>query len=646
MEYYAKRRVEAKERLRVKKQREKLIKKGPFLPLSDTKDMNLFNGEDMNGEWVKSMDPDLYKATMEGDILEFLRAIQKGPGDRNFGLETCVQETPQGNNVLHIATSFGHYEIVKLVCKDLPFLVRSKNSRGNTALHIAARAGNSSMVVLLANAVDGILSDMNDEGNTALHEALRYRRREVARILIHKDQNLSYSVNAEGKSLLYLAAKAGYVDIVKLIMDNPIGNLGGCEELKNMMPVHAAIFAKNLDVTKVLWEKDQTSFYIRSEEGKNALHCAASIGYLEGAAYLLDRFSVGAYQRDKSGLAPIHVASCKGNVNIIQEFLRSFPDLREMLTRENQNILHVAAKHGQVKVVEYILKNPKLKKLLNERDIYGNSPLHLSTIYQHPRIVNILTSAWGVNLEIVNNKGFTALDIAERYNESAEMVASYRKVCSSTSKKQACKYINLSGVPPSQKRVNSRAKRQSSAIGDTCRMKHYRDIINVFLWVSTLVGAATFTAGFTLPGGDNNSNPDQGIATMLEKKTFHMFVICDLIAMYSSIIVTVILFWAQLGDPNWALVILKIAMPLLSLAVIMMSFAFMAGLYVVVRKLPWLGNFVLITGMAFLLILVLLIVPLCCLASSNYHILKYISYYPCCLMLYICSRYDNEDLEE
>ncbi|KAJ7950730.1 Ankyrin repeat family protein [Quillaja saponaria] len=66
-----------------------------------------------------------------------------------------------------------------------------------------------------------------------------------------------------------------------------------------------------------------------------------------------------------------------------------------------------------------------------------------------------------------------------------------------------------------------------------------KDRVNTLLLMSTLVAAITFAAGFAMPGGYNNSNPDQGLATMLYKHFFAVFLIYDCIAMYSSIIVAV-----------------------------------------------------------------------------------------------------------
>ena len=218
--------------------------------------------EEESYETAQTMDPKLYRAIMKDDILEFVRAMEC---DRQHGpTVSCVQLGPQNKTVLHVATSFGSYEIVKLICKDLPDLVAEKNARGDTALHIAARAGSSQLVTLLVNSefAEGGLREKNEEGNTALHEALKYGHEEVARILINRNPLMSYSLNKEGKSLLYLAAGAGFLIIVRLLMDNPVGSYSTGAKHKNKSPVFAAILEHNIGSKHPYYSLFSTMYYM------------------------------------------------------------------------------------------------------------------------------------------------------------------------------------------------------------------------------------------------------------------------------------------------------------------------------------------------------------------------------------------------
>lgn len=134
---------------------------------------------------------------------------------------------------------------------------------------------------------------------------------------------------------------------------------------------------------------------------------------------------------------------------------------------------------------------------------------------------------------------------------------------------------------------------------------------NTLLLVATLIATVTYAAGFTMPGGYNNSTPHQGMETMLSKQMFQVFVIYDTIAMYSAIMVAVTLIWAQLGDVTLVLNALKLALPLLGLSLMMMSVAFMFGVCLVVSELVWLVHCILAIGIISLASLLALFIPLC-----------------------------------
>ena len=177
-------------------------------------------------------------------------------------------------------------------------------------------------------------------------------------------------------------------------------------------------------------------------------------------------------------------------------------------------------------------------------------------------------------------------------------------------------------------------------------MELFKDRINTLLLVSTLVATVTFAAGFTMPGGLKSSDPDQGKATMMNKKMFQIFVICDAIAMYSSIIVAVSLIWAQLGDVHLVLNSLRLALPLLGIALCMMSLAFVAGVSVVISNLDWLAYVILVMGIAFLTVILALFVPLFFPTTSKQPALRYIAYYVFWLLMMASESYREEEDED
>ncbi|XP_028071769.1 protein ACCELERATED CELL DEATH 6-like [Camellia sinensis] len=613
------------------------------------------------GEY-QSMDLELYWAATKNNVDAFIDVLEHVSRKKEQSLSTIIfdQVSPMGNTLLHIAASFGNEETVGLIAYHFPPLIKKRNSEGDTALHVAARAGHELTVTILVQLrkdfVDSTLCSenggkiqrdvdwgnlllrvKNEKGNIALHEALMNGHQVVAYYLIAVDPEVLYYLNNEGKSALFLAAEAGYLEFVMHILCDTVGIENTNERLKGKSPIHAAILKRNRGVLEALLKSEPRFVQLGDEEGRTPLHLAASLGYLEEVQYLLGRQSSGAVARDNNGLFPIHLASIKGHVDVVQALLQYWPDSRELLNCHGQNILHVAAKSGGHNMVSYILQTPELEKLINMSDKHGNTPLHLATMDWHPKIVNTLTWDERVDLKLVNNEGMTALDSAEYH---MERMPSFRKRLTWTALKAA-------GAPRAycRKALNAK-KKQASMQLEQWNIDSYKDRVNTLLLVSTLVATVTFAAGFTIPGGYNNSDPDQGVATMLKQNWFHMFIFCDTIAMYSSIIIAVTLIWAQLGDLNLVLTAFRLALPLLGISLTMMSLSFVSGVYVVVSNLNWLTNAVLIMGLVFLTILIALFIPLCIPVSSNYPILRYIFYYPFHLLIFVTRSYTQDDLVE
>lgn len=94
-----------------------------------------------------------------------------------------------------------------------------------------------------------------------------------------------------------------------------------------------------------------------SVEDNHLLHLAASLGFLDGVKYLLEKFSLDVLRCDEDGFSPIHLASRHGPIPVINVLLEQYSDAREFLTKKRQNILHVAAENGKDKVDWDILKH-------------------------------------------------------------------------------------------------------------------------------------------------------------------------------------------------------------------------------------------------------------------------------------------------
>ncbi|XP_027063833.1 protein ACCELERATED CELL DEATH 6-like [Coffea arabica] len=591
------------------------------------------------------MDLTLYKAAKQPLAPHFLDVLERVANEKGLSLSAVFdQVSPIGSTYLHVAAGFNNAATARLIAYHCPPLITKKNFNGDTPLHLTARAGYISIsaelldlwkdAIHLPSAEGGderqteqenlLLRLGNERGNTALHEALLNSHDQIARNFIKADPEVAFYLNNDQESPLYLAAKAGSKECVSFVFSFPEALGKMIEQVKvGKSPVHAAISSRNKDALDLMLQKAPEFIHLVDEEGRSPVHYAASMGYLEEVQLILDKFPHSANGRDRNGLLPIHWASINGHVSIIKEMLLHSPDPGELLDQNGYSILHFAAKRGKHKVVSYMLKHPAYEGLINMTDKQGNTPLHLAAMHWHPKTVTALTWDSRVNLTVVNNRGMTALDAARDRMDSA------------SSFQQRLTWAALRGVPRARPRKLLNVDGQTAVPMKQMKPHNYKDRVNTLLLVSTLVATVTFAAGFTVPGGYNNSDPYQGMATMLGLKKFHVFIFCDTIAMFTSIIVAVSLIWAQLGDLNLVLGALRLAFPLIGVALAMMSLAFMAGISVVVSKLRWLDNAILIMGSIFLVILVVLFSPLCFSLGSKYRLLRKIFYYPFLVLIWV-----------
>ncbi|KAJ9178613.1 hypothetical protein P3X46_010482, partial [Hevea brasiliensis] len=331
---------------------------------------------------------------------------------------------------------------------------------------------------------------------------------------------------------------------------------------------------------------------LKDGKGRNVLHWAAHRGNLNAVGFLSRKFRWSMFEMDDKGFFPIHIASKKGHVNVITELLKHWPYPTELLSREGQNILHVAAKSGKNNVVKYILETPALEKLLNARDINGNTPLHLAAMHSHPAVVLTNCALWSAGAK-------QSLDLKIH--------------------KQKGKGSNYQKAPATQ---------------------WLKEWVGMLLMVETLVATVTFTAAFTVPGGYNGSeNPDKGMATMLNGHMFRLFVVCNTMAFYSSIISIFSMFWTVTSDYHLVATAYKLSLRLFLLALGMMSIAFMAAVHVAVSRLSWLAYYTLIMGIISLVILLTMFLAYVFPLHLRPYVMRYISYYISLAIVHLLGPY-------
>ncbi|TXG55141.1 hypothetical protein EZV62_020397 [Acer yangbiense] len=570
------------------------------------------------------MEPAHFEGVLKGDVtcFPFCDINKQGMS------EIFDKVSPLGNSLLHVASSSGQLHITQLIATNFPALITKKNSEGDTALHFAVRAeefGTMKKLIDCAkqasstSTIDSLLKIQNHKGNTALHEALLVLMESkkstsvdtlvsMVNQLVSADPEISYFQNNMGKFPLYLAVESGNKDILEYILEALPQTDCLIDKLEaGKSPVHIAIKKKNIDILKVIKEKKEDLLILLDEEGNSALHCAASIGYLEGLRYLLQIDINGAVKRNKEGFYPLHLASENGHVKVMKELIKKWPDSTEFLCNKGQNILHVAAKSGKENVVRCILKEKCFEKYVNKMDNDGNTPFHLAASHGHSMVVVTLLWDKQSKFDLVNYQDLTAYDSCK----SSILDKNQRRIDGNL---EASEENSVELELKSSEKANEFQKMMTLAIlymyyelfRRLCIRggRHYiptksssgikskalfskqdiNDRINNLLVVAALIGGAAFAGFLQMPFGEDIFNPDHkqtahGDYWLLSKYGFDQsmldsYLFGNIIAMNLSITAALILCLALLVDNGLAAILVWVAFVLLELALCSVGNAF------------------------------------------------------------------------
>ncbi|RXH98428.1 hypothetical protein DVH24_010753 [Malus domestica] len=482
------------------------------------------------------MNPSLYEAAATGDV-GFLEGLLTAD---------LSQKTPKENNILHIAAEFKQINFFKKV-KKIPESPRfwATNKNGETPLHVAARVGCGEVVTFLIEHIkaepmevvdldpekeptDGeaykkLLRMPNLEMDTALHVAVRYNHAGVAKILLSADPELCCSFYSTKESPLFLAVRAGSTSIADYILKKtPDHESLSFQGTNGVTALHAAAtripFAKK-GIVQSMVTKNPGMVEVRDEIGWTPLHYASLRGNLKAAQLLIQNcktFKFACYIKDELGMSALHVAAYAGHTQIIEELIGRCPDICDCVNHKGQTALHAAVLGEKINVVKYVLKTPRLARLINEADNDGNTPWHLAAIHENSEIVAILRRDRRLNRTAIN-KEFLQEIVKSRnvLNCLARDVVVTVPYYQQKIKQEFKKFGSQGESSTSETPVNTKNTRENlqAYLAQTFNRNDSK------LLVATVIATVTFSAVLNPPGGFT----DDGTPVLTKKGAYKVF---------------------------------------------------------------------------------------------------------------------------
>ena len=307
----------------------------------------------------------------------------------------------EGSNCLHIAALYGHLNLCRLLINKHKLDVHVANSKGWTALHCSVQDGSIDLFNLFADMTTDVHLK-TDDGFNCLHIAALYGHLNLCKTLVNKHNFDVDMTGNNGWSSLHISVVNGSYELVNFFTD-----MGA-------------------------------NIHLKTNDGKNCLHIAALHGHLNLCKMFLDNYKFDVHMSDNNEWRPLHFSAENGNFELFLYLLDKGSEIY-CKTKNMENVLHLSAGNGHLKICEFVLQhfakdyhdnNSKNQHalygniyksqvfykyntiFLHAMDIDGNTCLHLAADGNHFKICEMLLKYDTDIITLLNKNDQTARDVA------------------------------------------------------------------------------------------------------------------------------------------------------------------------------------------------------------------------------------------
>ena len=253
----------------------------------------------------------------------------------------------------HIAAQYGKGDVMEVLSKAVPDVIKRRSNNGSTALHFSTEE--ASIKWLLTQGID--VNAVDGSGKTALMTAARSGSDRVVGLLLSHKADPKLRDNS-GKTALHHAAEQGSVPVAQKLLKEEISLLEYIDN-KQRSVLHIAIQGKKLDFARMLLQQQQphVDIDLQDEDGNSPLLSAVSAGSkMQDFVQLLMEAAPNTELRNKVGQTALLVAVGDGNENL-WKMLLDMPKGSKINAGGGvyPTALHVAAKEGDKDTVEHLV---------------------------------------------------------------------------------------------------------------------------------------------------------------------------------------------------------------------------------------------------------------------------------------------------
>ncbi len=294
-----------------------------------------------------------------------------------------LQEDAQGENCFFAAILGGQLPVLNWLLAQDPTVLKKERKNGWTPMHMAATQGDAPTVSWLHRQDPTMIHSGTP---TPLHCAAFSEQIPVLKLFLEEIKQDTFLIeeilkrpsplslqfllengldpdqaNRFKQTLLHLAAQAGQVDHIELLLD--MGAKINAQDLSKKTPLYLAVAQGHISAVKcLLYNKADPSLV--GIERDTLLHVAAFYGYTPIVAMLLKYSLINC--ADDDGKQPIHKAVWGHDKPDVVELLLNAGADPNASNAFGYTPLHWAAKHGHVASAQLLLKAGALPDLANQ----------------------------------------------------------------------------------------------------------------------------------------------------------------------------------------------------------------------------------------------------------------------------------------
>nr|POE60462.1 ankyrin repeat-containing protein bda1 [Quercus suber] len=121
----------------------------------------------------------------------------------------------------------------------------------------------------------------------------------------------------------------------------------------------------------------------RNPDGYTPIYLALLNGHIEIVHQLLQHDANLVYVAGREGMTPLHYAATTNDLALLDNFLSVCPNSIKYVTIRNETALHIALKCDKLEALKFLVgwllrKSSCLRKILGQKDVKGNTVLHIA----------------------------------------------------------------------------------------------------------------------------------------------------------------------------------------------------------------------------------------------------------------------------